>query len=56
MKVAKIEIWYSWEWKSWGVLQYNAQGIQVGDGIWVYTKKEAIRVKKELEKKYGLKK
>lgn len=52
--ITKIEIYYSREWKSWGVLKYNDEGDQIGNGIWVHSKKEALIEKKELEQKYGI--
>jgi hypothetical protein len=55
-KVAKIEMYYSKEWKSWGVITYNKDHDQLCPATWVYTKQEVIRDKKELEAKYGLKK
>ncbi len=46
-KVAKIEMFYSREWKSWGIVKYNKDDNQIDDGVWVYSKKEAIAQKKE---------
>ena len=53
-KVAKIEIFYSREWRSWGIQKYNKEGFLLGNAEWVYSKEEANREKKNLEKKYGI--
>jgi hypothetical protein len=53
-KVTKIVLWYSREWKSWGVIKYNKDGDQIGEVVWVYTKQEAINQKKEFEQEYHL--
>ena len=53
-KVSKIKLYYSREWRSWGVLKYNKHGDQIGEGVWVITKEQALKIKKELEKEYGV--
>lgn len=53
-KVAKIKIFYNREWKSWGIQKYNKEGFLLGNAEWVYSKEEANREKKDLEKKYGI--
>ena len=55
-KVAKIVLFYSREWKSWGIIKHNKDGDQIGDGVWVYTKQQALEQKKEFEQQYHLKK
>jgi hypothetical protein len=55
-KISKIRLIYSNEWKSWGIIKYNKDDIQIGNGVWVHSKKEAIKQKKEWEEEFGIKK
>jgi hypothetical protein len=52
--ISKIDLLYRRDWKSWGIIKRNAQGFQIGDADWVYSKKEAVAFKKELEKEYKI--
>jgi len=55
-KIAKISVYHSPEWRSWGVIKYNKIGDQIDEAVWFYGKKEALEQKKEFEKEYGISK
>lgn len=38
-----LRLWWSSEWRSWGVTRYDARGDQVGDSTWSSTRPEAVR-------------
>lgn len=48
----RLELWYDRSWRSWGVAEYDANGLQTGPGIdqtalWFHGRPEAVE---ELQK------
>lgn len=37
-----LDVFFSKEWKSWGVVPYDAEGNQTAEGSWHYRKSEAV--------------
>ena len=52
--VVKIDAWYDVHTKLWIIQKLNKDDFQVGDAIIVHGKKDAMRVKKELEAEYNI--
>lgn len=52
--VVKIDVWYDRHTRNWVVMKMNKNGDQIGGADFPYTKKEALELKDEYEKEYGL--
>lgn len=46
---ATIDVWYNRSARSWVVQRMDPDGNQVGDADYVYTKREALLIKKSYE-------
>ena len=53
-KADRIEMWYDRHQKLWTLYPVTAEGFQIAGAEYGYGKKEALRIKKELEEEYGL--
>lgn len=53
-KADHIEMWYDRHQKLWTLYPVDAEGFQIAGAEYGYGKKEALRIKKELEEEYGL--
>lgn len=55
-KISKITIDYDKSYKSWYVSKRDKNDYQIDDSLWVGSKNEALKLKKELEKEFKIKK
>ena len=51
--VSEVKMWYDRHERSWRVWAENAEGYQIGDAYYVYSKQEAIWVKNNWEILHG---
>lgn len=58
MQRYQVHVGFSPEWQSWGVMQFNDQGIPIGESTWHHLKSQAVRdaprVARELAEEHAL--
>lgn len=52
--ITRIDQWYDRRTRSWVVQRMDAQGNQVGDAEYVYTRREADLIRRQWEVEYNL--
>lgn len=52
--VVKIDTWYDRHTRLWVTQKLNKDGFQIGDAVYTYGKKDAIKVTEELKAKYNI--
>ena len=54
-KAVDIEMWYDRHYRHWVLYPVDADGTQIAEASYGFGKKEALRIKSELEAEYGIK-
>lgn len=53
-KAVAIEMWYDRSRRNWVLYPIDEEGNQMQEAVYGFGKKEALRIKKDLEEEFGL--